>query len=47
VARKPPSHKSRPARRKMTGAKDVSAKRSRVTAKPEQDDATRMMHWKN
>jgi len=24
VARKPPSHKSRPARRKMTGAKDVS-----------------------
>lgn len=46
MVRKPPSHKSRPARRKMTGAKDVGAKRSRVTAKPEQDDATRMMHKK-
>jgi 23S rRNA (uridine2552-2'-O)-methyltransferase len=46
MARKPPSHKNRPARRKMTGSKTEGAKRSRVTAKPEQDDATRMMHKK-
>ena len=46
MARKPPSHKSRPARRKMTGSKTEGNKRSRVTAKPEQDDATRMLHEK-
>ncbi len=46
MARKPPSHRSRPARQKMTGSKTDGAKRSRVTSKPEQDDATRMMHKK-
>ena len=44
--RKPPSHKSRPTRRKMTGSKTEGTKRSRVTSKPEQDDATRMLHKK-
>jgi len=46
MARKPPSHKNRPARRKMTGSKVVGEKRGRVTSKPEQDDATRMLHKK-
>ena len=46
MARKPPSHKSRPARRQMTGSKTEGTKRSRVTSKPEQDDATRMLHEK-
>lgn len=46
MARKPPSHKNRPARRQMTGSKTEGTKRSRVTAKPEQDDATRMLHEK-
>jgi 23S rRNA (uridine2552-2'-O)-methyltransferase len=46
MARKPPSHKSRPARKQMTGSKTEGRNRSRVTAKPEQDDATRMLHEK-
>ena len=41
-----PSHKKRPTDRKMTGGKTIGAKRSRVTTKSEQDDATRMMHRK-
>jgi len=46
MARKPPNHKNRPTRRKMTGSKVEGEKRGRVTSKPEQDDATRMMHKK-
>lgn len=46
MARKPPSHKNRPARKQMTGSKTEGAKRSRVTSKAKQDDATRMMHEK-
>ena len=46
MARKPPNHKSRPARRKMTGSKIEGEKRRRVTSKPDQDDATRMLHQK-
>jgi len=46
MARKPPSHKSRPPRRQMSGSKTEGAKRSRVTKKPETDDATRMLHQK-
>lgn len=44
MARKPPTH--RRATRKMSGSKTEGDKRSRVTAKPEQDDATRMLHRK-
>ncbi len=44
MARKPPTH--RRATRKMSGSKTEGDKRSRVTSKPEQDDATRMLHRK-
>ena len=44
MARKPPKHR-RPSQR-MSGTKTGGEKRSRVTAKPEQDDATRMLHRK-
>jgi len=46
MARKPPSHQNRPPRRKMSGSKPEGEKRGRVTAKSDQDDATRMMHKK-
>jgi len=46
MARKPPSHRSRKPKGKMSGTKTLGEKRTRVTAKPEQDDATRMMHRK-
>ena len=46
MARKPPSHRSRPPRKQMTGSKSDGAKRTRVTQKSEQDDATRMLHQK-
>lgn len=46
MARKPPNHRHRRPDRKMSGAKTTGEKRSRVTAKSEQDDATRMLHRK-
>ena len=45
MARKPQTIKPS-ARRKMTGSKSRARNASRVTAKPEQDDATRMLHTK-
>ncbi len=46
MARKPPSHRPRANKGKMSGSKTEGRKRSRVTSKPEQDDATRLLHTK-
>ncbi len=46
MARKPPSHRSRRPAQRMSGTKTDGDKRKRVTSKPEQDDATRMLHQK-